>query len=227
MSGARAVTLAPASLPVLFLAIDDVICMTSNCGGFDALAAVKGRHANPDRVYRALFDAGATGALKQVYDQMEARLRYVVSSAWRELFGREQLDLVFRRAGLGFVADHLHKADRWCTPPKLGRNRRVDEIAEWLDRHHQGEPFAIVDDTGSGASLALAVGLTLAPALTVMPPPLASSNVPAVRHSRKEAPHPFAGRVTLCDENVGLTREHVPFIVAALRRPVSMTSVPA
>lgn len=109
--------------------------------------------------------------------------------------------------------------DRQCTPSKFGRSRRVHEIAEWLDRQHAGEAFAILDDTGSGASLA--------PALTPPPPPPAPSNVPAARHSGNEAPHPFAGRVTLCEENVGVTSDHVPFILAALRRAVPVARVAA
>lgn len=206
MSGVRAAALAPAPVPILFLDLDDVLCMSKPYGCFAAAAAVNDRHANPREFYRDLFVDTATSALKHVHDDMDAPIRYVVSSTWREAFTRAQLVVVFRRAGLGFVADNLHEANRWCTPPKFGRSRRVNEIAEWLDRHHQGEPFAIVNDTCSGASLALA-----------LPAP---SNVPAARHSRNEAPHPFAGRVTLCQEGVGLTEAHVPFIVAALRRAV-------
>ena len=98
----------------------------------------------------------------------------------------------------------------WRTPPKFARGRRIDEIAQWLDRHHHGEPFVILDDMHSGASLIPAMH----------PSPMLSSNVPAPRHSSQSAPHPFAGRVVLCDENVGLTSDHVPFILAALRPPL-------
>ena len=98
----------------------------------------------------------------------------------------------------------------------FGRSRRIDEIAEWLDRHHQGQPFAIVDDTHSGASLM--------PAL--LPAPMAPANVSATSPSTTVSPHPFAGRVVLCEENVGLTDDHVPFIVSALRRPVQVPGVP-
>jgi len=221
MSAVRAVDVTQGVVPILFLDIDDVICMNSPYGGFDAIAAVKGGHVNSARVYQALFDPSAISALKQVHAEMDSDLRYVISSTWRESFSRAQLEVVFRRTGLGFVADCLHEGDRWCTPPKFGRSRRVNEIAEWLDRHHRGEPFAIVDDTCSGASLALA----LAPVSTSPLP--APSNVPAARHSGNEAPHPFAGWVTLCEENVGLTSDHVPFILAALRRPVPVARIAA
>ena len=91
-----------------------------------------------------------------------------------------------------FVADALHEGERWRTTVKLGRLRRVDEIAAWLDRFHRGEPFAIIDDIQSGASLL--------PALTL-------------------PDHPLVGRVVLCAENVGLNDEHVQTIVDALQRP--------
>ena len=200
--------------PVLFLDLDDVLCMSSPCGGFDALAAVRGQHVNAARVYLELFDSSATEALHRVHDEMGAAVRYVISSTWRESFSRVQLEVVFRHAGLGFVADHLQEGEAWRTPPKFGRSRRIDEIAQWLDRHHEGEPFAILDDTHSGASLA--------PALwpSGLPASMASSDVPVPGHSGTEPPHPFAGRVVLCQENVGLTLEHIPFIVAALRRAV-------
>ena len=217
MNTVRAVHVTQGALPVIFLDIDDVICINSPCGGFDAIAAVNGRHVNSAWVYQKLFEPGAVSALKQVHDEMGAAVRYVVSSTWRESFSRAQLEVVFRRAGLGFVADRLQEGENWRTPPKFGRSRRIDEIAQWLDRHHQGEPFAILDDTHSGASLIP----------TIHPPPMLSSNVPAPRHPSESESHPFAGRVVLCDENVGLTSDHVPFILAALRRAVPVARIAA
>ena len=215
MSAVRAAGPARDVMPTLCLDIDDVICMSSPYGGFDAIAAVNDRHVNPAQVYQGLFVSSATSALRQIHDEMGAAVRYVISSTWRESFSREQLEVVFHRAGLGFVADCLHVGEMWRTPPKFGRSRRINEIAEWLDRHHQGEPFAIVDDTHSGTSLMQAL----------LPAGMSPSNDPAMGPSRTSAPHPFAGRVVLCEENVGLTGDHVPFIVAALRLPVQMPGV--
>lgn len=186
----------PAS-PLVFLDIDDVLCLSSPYGGFAAIAAVNDRHVNAAAVYRELFAAGAVKALKRVHDDMDSRIRYVISSTWRESFSREQLEVVFRQSGLGFVADCLVDGAAWRTPVKFRLHQRIDEIAQWLMRHHQGEPFVILDDTHSGASLRRAL---------------------KVRVGAK--PHPFAGRVVLCQEYVGLTDGHVPTIVAALRREV-------
>ena len=182
---------------LMFLDIDDVLCLSSPYGGFAAIAAVNGQHVNPAAVYRELFAAGAVQALKRVHDEMGARIRYVISSTWRESFSREQLDVLFRQSGLGFVADSLVGGRAWCTPSKFRLGQRVDEIAQWLNQHHDGEPFVIVDDTHSGASLRS-----------------------ALKARRGAMPHPFAGRVVLCQEYVGLTDAHVQTIVGALRREV-------
>ena len=44
-------------LPIVFLDIDDVLCLNNPYGGFDALEAVKGRHADPDTVLREIVAA--------------------------------------------------------------------------------------------------------------------------------------------------------------------------
>lgn len=179
---------------VVFLDIDDVLCLNNAFGGFAAVEAIKGRHPNPAGVYRALFAPAAVSALERIHEAIGGELRYVISSTWREAFSREQMTELFRKTGLSFVADALHEGERWRTTVKLGRLRQVDEIAAWLDRFHRGEPFAIIDDLFSGASL-----------------------LPALRLPD----HPLVGRVVLCAEDVGLNDEHVQTIVAALRHPAA------
>jgi hypothetical protein len=179
--------------PIIFLDIDDVLCMSSPFGGYDAIDVVNERHLDPAAVYRDLFKREACAILRRVHDTMNGALRYVISSSWRQALDREQLDTVFRQSGLDFVADRLYEGEGWCTPITVGRSRRADEIAAWLDSHHQGESFVIIDDTWSGPSLL--------PALTMQA-------------------HPFNGRIVLCRENVGLGEEHVPTILDALARPV-------
>ena len=183
--------------PIIFLDIDDVLCMSSPFGGFDAIDVVNDRHPDPAAVYRDLFKREACTVLRRVHDTMNGELRYVISSTWRQAFDREQLDAVFRRSGLEFVADRLYEGEGWCTPVTVGLSRRADEIAAWLDNHHQGESFVIIDDTWSGPSLL---------------PALAMES------------HPFNGRVVLCRESVGLGDEHVQPILDALARPVSIGS---
>lgn len=175
----------------VFLDIDDVICLSNPFGGYDAIDVVYDRCPNPEAVYKALFAAASVAVLRHVHDTMDGRLRYVISSTWREYFSREQLREVFRRSGLDFVADQLHGPDSWSTPTDVPSGQRTDEIATWIERHHADEPFVIIDDEFSGVSL-----------------------VPALRL----ASHPFFGRVVLCREGIGLTVEQGQPIVAALRR---------
>ena len=177
---------------ILFLDIDDVLCMNRSYGGFDVIDAVHQRHDAPEKVFAEVFDKAACAALETVHQAMEGRLRYVVSSTWREHLDREQLVQVFLKGGLGFVASALH--DAWCTPHQSHRGLRVDEIAAWLDRFYQGQPFAIVDDLYSGSSLE---------------PALANRS------------HPFHHRVVLCEEGIGLLHEHVQPLLQALSQPIS------
>jgi hypothetical protein len=179
--------------PLIFLDIDDVLCLSAPYGGYDVIDIVNDRHPDPAAVYRELFRREACAVLRRVHDTLYGALRYVISSSWRQALEREQLDTVFRQSGLDFVADRLYEGEGWCTPITVGRSRRADEIAAWLDSHHQGESFVIIDDTWSGPSLLTAMTLDA---------------------------HPFNGRIVLCRENVGLGDEHVPPILDALKRPV-------
>jgi hypothetical protein len=177
-------------LPIVFLDIDDVLCLNNPYGGSDALEAVNGRHADPDSVLREIFAAEPKRVLERVHKEMGGQLRYVISSSWRQVFSREQIECVFRTADVGFVAVDLH--EKWETPSGLRKTDRIAEIESWLQRNHQGEPFVVLDDDYSGTSLS---GID------------------------EELRHPLAARVVLCPVGVGLTVEHLPTILDALRRP--------
>jgi HAD domain in Swiss Army Knife RNA repair proteins len=188
-SKAPAMNVSDARLPIVFLDIDDVLCVNDPYTGSDALEVVCGRHAQPQAVLQALFAAQPKLALERIHAAMHGSLHYVISSGWRQVFTREQIEQVFRGAGMGFVADNLHAQWRTpCPPPEL---ERIDEIDAWLQAHHRGEPFVILDDAYSGPSLGVCSDPT----------------------------HRFATRVVLCTLRVGLTAEHVPLIVDALSHP--------
>src|ERR1700737_5608160 len=57
-------------LPIIFLDIDDVLCLNNPYGGSDALEAVKGRHADPDMVLREIFAAEPKRVLESVHKAM-------------------------------------------------------------------------------------------------------------------------------------------------------------
>jgi hypothetical protein len=176
---------------IVFLDIDDVLCLNDPYGGSDALDALEGRHAEPDRVLREIFAVQTKRVLESMHEEMGGNLRYVISSSWRRAFSREQIERVFATAGVGFVAASLH--EKWETPRmRLRTADRIEEIQSWLHQHHRGEPFVILDDEYSGGSL-----------LDVC----------------DDLNHPLAERVVLCPVGVGLTLDHLPIILNALRRP--------
>ena len=176
-------------LPIVFLDIDDVLCINDPYGGTDVLDALEGRHAEPDRVLCEIFAAQAKRVLAALHEQMGGNLRYVISSSWRRAFSRDQIGRVFTTAGIGFVIASLH--ENWETPGKLWPAERIEEIQSWLRQHHRGEPFVILDDEYSGGSL---LGVC------------------------DDQNHPLAERVVLCGLGVGLTAHHLPIILGALRR---------
>ena len=71
--------------PILFLDIDDVLCLNRPYGGFDVIDALDGRHAQADAVYREVFDRGSVAVAST-----EARYR-----------------VVLRRAGGGVTTPHI------------------------------------------------------------------------------------------------------------------------
>ena len=177
--------------PIVFLDIDDVLCLNCPYGGSDALDAVTGRHADPDSVLREIFAAEPKRVLQGVHERMGGQLRYVISSSWRQAFSRQQIERVFSVADIGFVARRLHEI--WETPYTPWRPDRKREIERWLQHHHQGEPFVVLDDEYSGGSL---------------------SDIDAGDAGL------LAARVVLCSVGVGLTLEHMPIILDALGRPL-------
>jgi len=139
---------------------------------------------------REIFAAEPKRVLESVHKEMGGQLRYVISSSWRHVFSRAQIERVFRTADVGFVAVGLH--EKWETPSRLPGTDRIEEIESWLHHYHQGEPFVVLDDDYSGTSLS---GID------------------------EDLKHPLAARVVLCPVGVGLTVEHSPIILDALRRP--------
>lgn len=147
--------IAAREVPVLFLDIDDVICLNTVCGGRDAARFVDG--AQIPELAESLFDAGCVAVLNAAHDQMGGRVRYVISSTWRLHVEREDVIKLFSHCGLGFVADSMEQD--WRTV-SLEDGSRVDEIAEWLRRNEEfNTPFVAVDDTCSGHNIQMAADL--------------------------------------------------------------------
>ncbi|MEG1971361.1 MAG: HAD domain-containing protein [Burkholderiaceae bacterium] len=143
------------SRPIVFLDIDDVLCLNSHYNGQSAASAAKAHLAGEHHevvgdLWATVFDAEAVSAMLILNDI--AKPHYVISSTWAQ-YGRPLLSEIFRRTGLGVVADNLH-AD-WLTPRRVDSNR-VSEIRWWLDGHAEVREsgfYLVLDDEISGPSL--------------------------------------------------------------------------
>jgi hypothetical protein len=183
--------MSPDSLrPIVFLDIDDVLCMSWPFGGRDVLAAYAGMRHDLQEMLPLLFSSRALNVLRRAHDKMGGQLSYVLSSTWREEFSREQMIEILTGAGAGFVADNLREGDAWRTPIHEGMVVRLCEIEDWLEAHGRGEPFVIIDDTYSGKSLMVA---------------------------QADETHPWHWRIVICEEFVGLVEEHLYEMLTALK----------
>ena len=77
--------------------------------------------------------------------------QYVISSSWSNDLSRKQMQDVFRRTGLRFIAENLHSM--WTTP-KSEHSTRTEEIEDWIAENLQaGQPLLVIDDHNSGWGL--------------------------------------------------------------------------
>lgn len=144
-----------ATRPLVFLDIDDVLCVYNTFNSRDVLAALAGDSTvNAEKVLSEVFHPVARHYLSELHD--EYLPLYIISSSWTLHLTREQLCETFHRTGIGFVGDSLH--GNWCTVRRVGSNRRV-EIEGWLTYWLQSPtlinrpPVLIIDDLHSGRSL--------------------------------------------------------------------------
>ncbi len=145
--------------PIVFLDIDDVLCLNTAYTGFDAKDAVRPGGGTPyakpipPDLWQRLFAHRPRANLRALDDEFAPR--YVVSSSWRTSFSRTEMEIVFRETEIAFVAENLH--DVWRTPDYgrgWGCGYRRGEIEEWVERwHHEASPWVALDDFASGASL--------------------------------------------------------------------------
>jgi hypothetical protein len=142
--------------PVVFLDIDDVLCVHRTLNTRQVLAALAGDETvDAEGVWRQIFHPVARENLRLLDEEFTPA--YVISSSWTLHLDQQQLCEAFQLAGIGFVAANLHQA--WATPRDEDSYRLV-EIDAWLDTYllplpAQAEPTAylIIDDVVSGQSL--------------------------------------------------------------------------
>jgi len=131
--------------PVVFLDFDEVIKLNPEgaFGGYDVLAPDP-----PPEVWNQLFHAPAVAVLTTVLEQWNPRV--VITTSWLRFMLRDALEHVFVKTGLEHITAALHEA--W-EAPQNARETRCDAIERWLQVHHRGEPYVILDDDRSGTGL--------------------------------------------------------------------------
>jgi hypothetical protein len=142
--------------PIVFLDIDDVLCVHRTLNTTQVLAALTGDGTvDAGQVWQEIFHRHAVENLRQLDD--EFRPWYIISSSWTLHLTREQLHATFRVTDMAFVAENLH--EHWCTLRDENSYRLV-EIEAWLDTHARPgsrllapAAFVIIDDVLSGQSL--------------------------------------------------------------------------
>lgn len=136
--------------PIIFLDIDDVLAISREYTSKEVIAAFRSSVLDDSpELWASLIFAEARANLGALH--IEFWPQYVISSSWSNFLTREQMQLIFRRSGLDFVANNLHM--RWTTPKGMGPSR-TDEIKNWIEKHgRRRQTMLVLDDYESGLSL--------------------------------------------------------------------------
>lgn len=137
--------------PILFLDFDDVLCLNQpykdypHLGGFDVRHAVRDDIEAPEYadIFEGVFDSIAKVFLKKLDEEFAPW--YVLSTSWRNVFSRDELDSILTKTGLDFVQQNLHET--WCTPSFMSWQRREREVGFWLKNNSNWmDHYAVLDD---------------------------------------------------------------------------------
>jgi len=143
--------------PVLFLDFDDVLCLNTTYGGYDALLALsqvengKAALESFENLWRDLFTDWSKTHLMALHREFNPL--YVLSTSWTHFMDKGAMVTILRQTGLADVADNLHPA--WETVKGMGKSDRAQEIRDWiaLQPEHRNH-WVVLDDPYSGAGLA-------------------------------------------------------------------------
>jgi hypothetical protein len=136
--------------PVIFLDIDDVLAISREYTSNEVVAAFKASALDDSpESWAGLISSEARANLATLHKEFWPQ--YVISSLWSTYLTREQIQVIFRRTGLDFVANNMHK--RWTTRKGMGPSR-TDEIESWIAKHRQTrQAMLVLDDCESGIGL--------------------------------------------------------------------------
>ncbi|MFZ4479082.1 MAG: HAD domain-containing protein [Rhodoferax sp.] len=146
----------PALRPVLFLDLDDVLCLNTPYGGYDviqALSEVQKKTATLDHfgeMWAQLFVPAAKARLQALDEEFSPK--YVMSTSWRRFLDKHAFQTVLQCCELEFVSSKLH--ENWQTPSFLSSQLRSREVGCWFDENtEQRGNWVVLDDEHSGTGL--------------------------------------------------------------------------
>jgi len=142
--------------PLLFLDFDDVLCLNTTYGGYDAMHALsqvenkKTTLESFEHLWRDLFTEWSKTHLMALHREFNPL--YVLSTSWTNFMNKAALEAILRQTGMAYVADNLHMD--WETVKGTGYPDRVREIRDWITLHpeHRNH-WVVLDDPYSGAEL--------------------------------------------------------------------------
>lgn len=141
--------------PVLFLNIDDTVCLHRPYGGYDVLKALmaesKGQSPLESHhdLWARLLDGRAVRRLLLLHEEFSPI--YVLSTSWACVFDEASLWRILSLSGLGFVVSNLHESP---ISTLGGPTARWQDLRTWLDAHPEfAELWVVVGDERSGTGL--------------------------------------------------------------------------
>lgn len=143
--------------PILFLALDDVLCHGIRYGLAEALEIMRQHKRVTDRglsrrspySWDTPFEVSSFCRLENLHKEFSPR--YVLSSNWTRFLDRDAMYRLPWNGGVHYVADNLHLD--WETI-KLRQGTRAQEISSWLQVHQTySQSWAVLNSTASGTGL--------------------------------------------------------------------------
>ncbi len=133
--------------PVLFLDIDDVLCLNQPYGIEDVCHTPKSEQ--PADLYARLWSPSAVDVLRTVAAEFDPE--FVITSRWQMRLTNESFKPLFRLTGLPEVAEALHRDRPFAEQPFAWT--RFAAIAHWLMCMERESHFVVLDDPVSGGCL--------------------------------------------------------------------------
>lgn len=128
---------------LLFLDIDEVLCLSAPYGGRHLTLAQP-----PADLWQRLFSSSAVEVLNAVLEEHSPAV--VLTTSWLQLLDKRGFEAVFARTGLSAVSKALHPS--WDAPQNRGATR-LQAIEAWLARNPPQDALVVIDDAESGTGL--------------------------------------------------------------------------